>query len=133
MEVLDGLAYPLLVVGGGDDLQILLQAQAALAGLAARRLYDQFEVVDSAFQAAGDDDLVLPAFAVVRKYVADGAVAPAVTADRFQRWRDILNLVVDAEALGHFAAANGALRRGIPFRQHQPEYSVRTHGPDSER
>jgi hypothetical protein len=100
-------------------LQIFLEAEAFLFDLARRRLHHQLEVIDLTFQAATDDDLVLPAVAVLREHLADRVVAPLVTTDAFERRRDIEHFVLDAEVFGQLATARSAEARRIALRQHQ--------------
>ncbi len=76
-------------------------------------------MIDLTFQAAADDDLVLPAFAVLGEHFADRVVAPLVTTDAFERRRDVEHFVLDAEMLGQLTATRGAEARGITLRQHQ--------------
>src|SRR6202044_1134436 len=87
--VLKSLAQALLEAGGGDNLQVFIEAQWFLVHRALWRLRDQAKVVDTSFGAAGDSDFHAPVFFIFRQYPAHGLVACFVTADRRQCRRDI--------------------------------------------
>ncbi len=125
MEILHGLANALLEVGGRHDLQVFLHRQPGLVHLAVGRLHHQLEEVDAALGAAGDDDLVLPALAVGGEDAPDRLVALLVAAQAFERGRDVLHLVRDAQVLGQHPAAVRAERAGVALGQQQAEDLLR--------
>ncbi len=55
-------------------------------------------------------------------HAADGLVALLVAAQGFQRGRDVVHLVFDAEMLGQLAAALGAEAAGVALGQQQAEH-----------
>ena len=81
MVVLEHLADALLEVRRGDDLAVGGGGQPRLAALALGRLGDDGEkAVARAAEEAGEDDLRLPALAVLGHDGADGGVAALVAA-----------------------------------------------------
>ena len=80
-------------------------------------MHHQVEMIDAAFSAAADDDLVLPAVGIVRIDLLDRLIAPLVTANRLQGRCDIVHQIFYPQVLGQLLAALQAVGGRILFRQ----------------
>ena len=88
--VLGHLAHALLVVGGGDDLQIGRRRKAHGAWLALRALNRETGDVESlASRIGGQHELAFPAIAVLRNDAAYRLVLAAIAAKAFKSRRDV--------------------------------------------
>ncbi len=128
VEIFEGFAQSLLVVGGGDDLQIFAQRQPCLMHLPVRRLGDDLEMVDATGQPAGDGELDFPLRVVARQHRAHGLVAPVIAADGLQRGGDVFHRGFDAELLCDLPAQSRAVVRRIALGHEQAEHPLRPEG-----
>src|SRR5690606_32540658 len=133
VKVLHCLANALFEIRRGDDLQVLAQAKAFLFDLPRWRLHDDLKMVDPTLEPASDDDLVLPAFTVVWKYLANRLVALAIAADRLECRCNIEHFILYSEMLRELSTARRAETGRVPLREHQAVNAPGTKRRDDQR
>src|SRR2546423_9713561 len=77
--------------------------------------------------------LRFPAGAVLRKEAPDIVIAPAIAAGADEDRRDVLELGLDAEPVGHLLAQAQAFRIAVLVRHEDGEDVARTEGSHAER
>ena len=100
--IFEHLAGALLEIGGGHDFEIGLQRQPFFDGGAVRGLgYDGKDIEALLFDGAGQDDLGLPAVAVLGDGLAHGVVVLFIEADGFEDAGDVFVGAFDVEGVGN--------------------------------
>src|SRR5690606_14228905 len=87
-------------------------------------------MIDAPFESAADDDLVLPALAILREHFANRVIAPGIATDRGQGGADVEYLVPDPEMLGQEPASSCTEARRISLGQHHPVDPLLAYGAD---